>query len=115
MEGTIGDTQMVLVTLKPDGPIDGVPVWAVVSGNSTLLDDPSQPGWDVELAEGMQKWLVSETLPSTENGPLDTVYSVDADVDLGTGVNHLSETITLHVVNMASTLGLTASPPVLKP
>jgi hypothetical protein len=115
MEGTIGDTQMVLVTLKPDGPIDGIPVWAVVSGNSTLLSDPSQPGWDGALPEGLQMWLVSETLPTAENGPLDTLYSVEADVEMGTGVSHISETITLHVVNMASTLGLTASPPVLKP
>jgi hypothetical protein len=115
MDGTIGDTHMVLVRLNPDGPVDGAPVWSVVSGNSTLLSDPAHPGWDPTLPEGHQMWLVSETLPSGENGPVDTEYAVEADIDMGATTNHLRETITLHVVNMASTLGLTAAPPVQKP
>jgi hypothetical protein len=115
LEGTIGDTQMILVTLKPDGPVDGVPVWTVLSGNSTLLSDPTHPAWDKTLPEGMQSFLVSETLPAGELGPVDTEYEVSADVDMGAGTQHLTDSILIHVVNMASTLGLTAAPPIAKP
>jgi hypothetical protein len=115
LEGTIGDTQMVLVRLNPDGPVDGVPQWSVLSGNSTLLSDPSHPAWDASLPEGYQAFLVSETFPATETGPMDTEYQVSADVDMGTGMTTLTESIILHVVNMAGTLGLTASMPVQKP
>lgn len=115
LEGSIGDTQMVLVTLHPDGPVDGVPQWSVVSGNSTLLSDPAHPSWDSTLADGMQMFLVSETLPAGDPGPDDTEYQVSADVDMGAGMQTISESIMLHVVNMASTLGLTASMPVAKP
>jgi hypothetical protein len=115
LEGTIGDTQMVLVRLAPDGPVDGAPVWTVISGNSTLLSDPTHPAWDDTLAEGMQMFLVSETLPTDTAGPVDTQYQVTADVQMGTQVTNLSEDILLHIVNMASTLGLTAAPPIAKP
>lgn len=115
LTGTIGDEQMVLVTLKPDGPIDGTPTWGVVSGNSTLAADPTGPGWDASLPAGYQMFLVSETLPAGQDGPMETVYEVSADVDMGSGVQTLTEGITLSVVNMAGTLGLTASQPVAKP
>src|SRR5215813_2495212 len=107
MEGTIGDEQMVLITLKPDGPIDGVPAWRVVTGNSTLLADPAGPGWNPTLPNGYQMYLVSETLPPVEVGPVDTIYEVSADVDMGAGVQTLTEEMTVHVINMAGTLGLT--------
>ena len=115
LEGTIADFQMIHVRLAPDGPVDGPPQWSVISGKSTLLSDPAHPAWDATLAEGMQIFLVSETLPSGELGPVDTEYEVSADVDMGAGTQHLTDTIVLHVVNQASTLGLVAAPPIAKP
>jgi hypothetical protein len=114
-EATIGDTQMVLYTLNPDGPLDGVPVWTVVSGNGTLLDDPLHPAWDASKPAGYQMFLVSDTLPDGEAGPVDTAYSVEADVDLGAGVQHISEVVTLHVINQASSLGGAFGVPQTKP
>jgi hypothetical protein len=115
VEATLGDTQMVLVTLSPDGPLDGVPQWSVLSGQGTLLSDPSHPLWDTTKPEGYQSFLVSDTLPVGEEGPVDTIYRVEADADLGTGVQHVSEEITLHVVNFASALGLAFGVPQAKP
>lgn len=62
-EITITDREMILATLHPDGPIDGLAAWSVVSGNGTLL----------------------------------------------------SETLVLHVINQASTLGVSFTPAVAKP
>jgi hypothetical protein len=115
MEATINDTQMVLVTLNPDGPIDGVPTWNVVAGNGTLLSDPAHPLWDGSKPDGHQMFLVSETLPGGEPGPVDTLYAVEADADLGSGIASILEEITLHVINQASSLGLTFSVPQSKP
>src|SRR5262245_8770639 len=115
IEGTINDRQMVLVTLAPDGPVDGVPAWSVKSGNGTLRSDPTHAGWDASLPEGYQMFLVSETLPNGETGPVTTVYEVSADVDMGTGVRTLTEAMTMHVINEASSLGVTAGFPVDKP
>jgi hypothetical protein len=125
-EGTINDTQMTLVTLHPDGTVDGAPQWSVVSGNSTMLGDPAvwdaanlfpdaHAAWDAALPEGYQMFLVSETLADTEDGPVDTEYLAQADVDKGTGVELLTESLTLHVVNRATTLGVTMSMAIGKP
>lgn len=115
LEGTLGDTQMVLVTIHPDGPVDGIPEWTVVSGEGTLLEDPMHPLWDSMLPPGYQIFLVSQTLPPGEDGPVDTVYRVEADADLGAGVQHIGEDITLHVVNFASMLGASFGLPQPKP
>lgn len=115
LEGTLNDTDMVLIKLMPDGPVQGAPVWSVASGNGTLLSDPTHQAWDQTLPEGHQMFLVSQTLPSGEPGPVDTVYEVMADVDLGTAVEALVDQIIMHVVNKASSLGLTASMPMPKP
>lgn len=126
-EVTIGDQEMLLLTVQPDGPIDGIPQWSVVSGNGTLLGDPAvwDPGmvypevhqaWTAGgLAEGFQMFVVSDTLPDGEPGPLSTGYAVQADVDLGTGVMTLTEPIVLHVINRTTTLGIMASVPIQKP
>jgi hypothetical protein len=114
-EGTINDTQMVLVTLNPDGTVDGAPTWSVKSGLSTMFSDPTHPSWDATLPEGYQMFLVSETLPTDVDGPVDTVYQVEADVDKGTGIELLNEEIVLHVINRAATLGISMSMAIAKP
>ena len=120
-ESTINDTQMTLAVLNPDGPVDGVPEWSKTSGNGTMIDSPegldqeAQDLWDPSLPEGYQMYLVSETLPDTEAGPVDTVYVVEADVQMGAGAVHVSETFTLHVVNRATTLGASFKNAVQKP
>jgi hypothetical protein len=114
-DGTIKDTEMVLVTLHPDGPVDGAPRWSVVSGNSTLHSDPSGPGWDPSLPEGHQMYLVSETLAADVDGPVDTEYLVEADVDKGAGIELVSESLLLHVINRATTLGVSMNMAVPKP
>ena len=105
---------MILATLKPDGPVDGVPLWTVFTGNGTLMSDPAHPQWDAALADGMQMFLVSADLPADESGPVTTEYHVQADVDKGTGVELLTETLTLHVINQATTLGVSFTPATAK-
>ena len=126
-EATIGDEDMLLLKVMPNGPIDGVPQWSVVSGNGTLLGDPAV--WDAAnlypeihlhwqsggLAEGFQMFVVSETLADGESGPMATEYAVTADADLGSGLMTLTESVILHTINRASTLGITAGVPIHKP
>ena len=114
-EITINDTQMVKATIHPDGPVDGVPVWSVVSGNGTLHSDPAHADWDPALPEGYQMFLVSETLAGDVEGPVTTEYLVQADVDKGEGIEVLNEPLMLHVVNRTTTLGVMISPAVAKP
>ena len=114
-EITITDTQMILATIKPDGPVDGVPQWSVISGNGTLHSDPNHEQWDAALPDGYQMFLVSDTLNENEAGPLTTEYQVQADVDKGTGTELLTESLLLHVVNRTSTLGIVFTPAVAKP
>jgi hypothetical protein len=113
-ESTIGDTEMILYYLIPDGPVDGVPQWNVLSGNGTLHADPSHPDWDASLPEGFQMFLVAPTLPNGQ-AAADTTYEVSADIDMGSGVMPRVETITLHVENRLTTLGLTAKEATPKP
>lgn len=100
----INDEQKVNVTLKPATP-KGKPVavqnpqWSVVDGDSTL----------VVAADGMSADLVSADTPGITN------YLVSADADLGDGVDTISDTIALTVVDpQATSLGLVASAPVDK-
>lgn len=101
----ISNEQKVKITLTPKtdtgkpAKLDGAPVWTVVSGDSTVVPAP----------DGLSADLVSSDTPG------DTVFLVDADADLGTGVEDLQETITLTVTGAnAKNLGLSADAPVPK-
>lgn len=97
---TIDDRQKVKVSLVPDGPVDGIPLWSVISGNATVVPDEN----------GMGAYLVSEDNAPT--GGAMSVIEVSADVDLGVGTILLSDHINLQVTEaMATSLGLTASAP----
>ena len=88
---------------KP-APVDGVPVWSVKSGNGTVAAD----------ADGMGAFLLTpDTFDATA---ADTIFQVDADADLGSGVTDISDTITLTATPpQATSLGLAADPaPVAK-
>ena len=102
MELTITSEQKVTVTANPvtaagnPAPIDGALVVTVVSGDATVVQDPATP--------------LSFTLVSGVAG--DSVCAVNGDADPGTGVQNLSDTVTLHVVNpFAASFGLTAGAP----
>ncbi len=104
-ETTITNEQKVNVTLKPvtdtgkPAKLDGAPVWSVVSGDSTVVAAP----------DGLSADLVSSDTPG------DTVFLVDGDADLGSGVEDIQETITLHVSGAnAKNLGITFGTPVAK-
>src|SRR5882724_4156897 len=87
VETTITNEQKVQVILNPKtdsgkvAKLDGIPVWSVVSGDSTV----------VPADDGLSAFLVSADVPG------DTTFLVDGDADLGTGVEDIQETITLHV------------------
>jgi len=104
----ITNEQKVNVTLSPKtdsgkpAKLDGVPTWTVVNGNDTSSTVVVAP-------DGMSADLVSSDTPG------DTTFLVDADADLGTGVEDLQETITLTVAGAnAKNLGITVGTPVLK-
>lgn len=99
---TITNEQKVLITLAPvteagnPAPIDGVPVWEVLSGDATI--EPSEDG-------------LSCTLISGEVGNSQIQVSADADMDEDE-VRTLTDIIDLVVVSAeASTLGLVIGQP----
>ncbi len=105
LEISITNEQKVTVTLKPvtnagkPAKLDGAPSWAVVSGDSTV----------VAAADGLSASLVSG------DNPGDTTFLVEADADLGSGVETVQDTITLTVIGAnAANLGLVAGTPELK-
>jgi len=102
----ITNAQQVNVTLTPKtdsgkpAKLDGVPVWSVISGTSTV----------VPAADGLSADLISSDEPGV------TVFLVDADADLGEGVEDLQETIELTVAGEnAKNLGITVGTPTNKP
>lgn len=105
IEVSISNEQKVPITVSPKtdtgkpAKLDGAPVWSVVSGDSTV----------VPAADGLSADLVSSDTPG------DTVFLVDGDADLGSGVEDVQDTITLHVLGAnAKNLGLAAGTPVAK-
>lgn len=75
-------------TVDPNNP----PKWSVISGESTVVPAP----------DGLSADLVSSDTPG------DTVFLVEADADLGDGVETISDTISLTVIGArAANLGLT--------
>lgn len=107
LELSLTNEQQVKVHITPvtasgkPAKLDGAPTWEVTSG----------PGKVVPADDGLSADLI------TDNEDLsDTVYQVNADADLGEGVETVSDTILLHTKHAnASSLGLTADDPVLKP
>ena len=106
LELSISNEQKILVTVGPTtdtgkpAKIDGVPTWTVQSGESV-----------VSVAEdGMSAYLISSDTPG------DSVFLVEADADLGEGIETISDIITLHVTGAgAKNLGLVAGTPEAKP
>lgn len=98
----INDEQKVKVTLTPVTPrgkpvkVDGVPSWTTIDGDSTI----------VVAEDGMSADLISSDTPGVTN------FQVAADADLGEGVDTITDTIELTVVDpQASSLGLSAGTP----
>lgn len=105
LELKITNEQKIPVALAPvtaagkPAPLDGKPSWSVISGDSTI----------VVADDGLSAELVSSDTPG------DTTYLVEADADLGSGVETISDTIKLSVEGArAANLGLTAGTAVPK-
>jgi len=108
VEVTITNEQKVNVTLSPKtdtgkpAKLDGIPTWTVVNPSEVTSTV-------VPAADGMSADLVSSDTPG------DTTFLIDGDADLGTGVEDVQETITLHVSGAnAKNLGVTIGTPVAK-
>jgi len=106
LEVTLTNEQKLNVTLSPvtatgkTAKLDGAPEWVVSSGPATLVTSP----------DGLSSDIVSSDEDLT-----DTIVQVNADADLGQGVETISDTITVHTIHAnASNLGLTAGAPVAK-
>lgn len=105
MKVQITNEQKVRVTLAPvtqsgkPAKLDGAPTWRVESGNSTV----------VASEDGLTADLISADEPG------DTVAIVEADADIGEGVETISDVIQLTVTGAnAKNLGLSAGTPELK-
>lgn len=107
LELTITNEQQIVVKINPvtdakkPAKLDGAPVWNRISGPAAV--NPSADG-------------LSATLVSDDNDLTDTVIQVNADADLGSGVETISDQITLHVTHAnATNLGLVAGSAAVKP
>jgi hypothetical protein len=102
LEIKLTNEQKVLVRLRPvtstgkDVAVDGKPTWNIQSGNSTI-----------EVAEdGLSATLISSDTPG------DTMIVIEADADLGEGVETISDAIRLTVEGAkAQSLGLSVGTP----
>ena len=97
--------EKVPVTINPlssagkPAKIDGAPTWTVTSGDATV----------VVATDGLSAELVSG------DNPGDSTFLVEADADLGEGVESIADTITYHVAGAkAINLGLTVGAAVPK-
>lgn len=102
LELTITNEQKILVTANPTtaagapAQLDGPLTATIVSGEGTVLPGPLPN----------QLYFVSGANPG------DTSYIVEADADLGAGVQLIQDTVLLHVAGaLAASLGLTAGVP----
>lgn len=102
----ITNEQKIKVRLNPvteagkPTKLDGKPQWSVVAGPGTV--EPAEDGLSADLI-------------SDDTDLSDTTFLVDADADLGDGVEEVQDTITLSVTHAnAKTLGLVAESAVLK-
>lgn len=102
LEISITNEQKIKVTLTPTtatgkpAPVDGQPEWTVVSGDAT-----------VEVAEdGLSAYLISGDAPG------DSQVLIEADADVGEGIENISDVIRLTVIGArAVNLGLLAGLP----
>lgn len=106
LELKITNEQQVKVTLAPKtdtgkpASLDGMPSWAVITGNSRL--NVSE--------DGLSAMLVSA------DDPGDTEVLIKADADLGEGIEEISDILKLSVIGAtAKNLGMTAGTPEAKP
>ncbi len=106
LEIKITNEEQVNVALKPvtstgkAAKLDGVPTWTVQSGDSKVT----------VAADGLSADLVSSDTPG------DTEILVEADANLGEGVESISDIIRLSVAGAnAANLGLVAGTPTAKP
>jgi len=106
---TITNEQKIQVTLSPitatgkPAKLDGIPTWT-----KTSPQDPDGATLDV-AADGLSAFLISSDTPG------DTMILVEADADLGVGVETISDIIQLHVLAVqANHLGLVVGIPVPK-
>lgn len=104
-EVAVTNEQKIKLTLNPvtlkgkPAQLDGPPKWSVISGDSRV--EPAD--------DGLSAYLVSSDTPG------DTTFLIDADADLGAGVEDVQETITLHVAGArAANLGVIVGTPELK-
>lgn len=95
VEISLTNEEKILATLTPvtstgkPAKVDGKPTWTTTSGDSTL-----------EVSEdGLSAWLVSSDTPG------ETMFVVEADANLGEGVENITEAIKL-TVNGASAVSL---------
>lgn len=104
MQIRLTNEQKVQVTLEPKTdagkPVTVEnPVWSVVSGDATL--DPSP--------DGLSCWIISPETPGQSQ------ILIEADADLGAGVEVVSATIDVDVAGAkAAVLGLAVGTPTLK-
>lgn len=86
------------------------------AGRPATLDGPvtarlisGEGSWEAVEGDALSVWLV------TGDDPGDAQYVVEADADLGSGVETISDVVTLHVAGAsAANMGLSAGTPVLK-
>ena|SRR6185436_474901 len=102
LEIKISNEEKVKVTLTPKtaagkpAKLDGVPTWKVDTGDSTV----------VVADDGLSADLVSSDTPG------ETIFVVEADADIGEGVETITDAIKLTVNGAnAKSLGLVAGTP----
>lgn len=92
----INNMQQAEVTLNPDHPLDGAPVFTVLDGDSTVIP----------AADGLSAMLRS----SDTNGV--THIEIKGDAQIGGGITEITETIELTVTDPeATTFGLSVGTP----
>ncbi len=96
ISAVLTSAQKILVTLNPDRPLAGPPIWTNNSARSTTIT-PSE--------DGLSAWLRPEAGPASD-------YSVRVQADAGHSI--LESIISMNVVDPEATdLNPVASPPVL--
>lgn len=104
-EVTMTDEQQVLIHAVPQtaagnvGAVEGQVEFSVASGACTLGEQPGPTSI----------WVVSG------NDPGDSVIHLRGDADLGAGIQHIEDDVTVHVLQaLAVAFSITADAPILK-